>query len=180
MACTSHNSIEISLLRFPRGNFNIGVHGHVKHIAAWKLKTFRYIYVCAHRETNGKVHTTRVYIAPDSVFNSRTLSQGVIVLGPFPINPPRPPICLVSCPCSISHPSVCSISDLLRPSSGTPLRYHNIRVQANENGCVPRGLRRRGATRRYIIPVACAKPNKFKRMTRAAFRTTQLYFFDFL
>lgn len=108
------------LFRFER--FNIGVHNRVKkkNAVAWKLKTFH--YVCAHRETNGKVHATYtcvtvytyMYVTSDWVFNSRALSQGVIVLGPFPINPP---ICLAPRPCSISHPPVCSISDLLRPSS---------------------------------------------------------------
>jgi len=83
----------------------------------------------------------RVYVGTDSVFNSRALSQGVIVLGPLPHQPSSTTDLSRFLPMPYAASPVCSISDLLQPSGGTPLRYHNIRVRANENARLPRATR---------------------------------------
>jgi len=133
---------------FRSGRFNIAiVHGHVKHSCV-KVENFP-ACMCTSR-ANGRVHAprecaytrtyacVRAYVDTDSVFNSRALSQGVIVLGPLPHQPSSTTDLSRFLPMLYAASPVCSISDLLQLSGGTPLRYHNIR--ANENGRVPRDV----------------------------------------
>lgn len=135
-----HNSIRIPLpCSREQERFNIAaryVHGRVKR-SCEKVENFP-LYMCA-SGANGNV---RDRVRGASVCDVHTRGRGtdgfqlahIVARGDCPRTLPHQPSSTatdLSVPARVLYrnPPVCSISDLLRVCSGTPLRYHNIRVR---------------------------------------------------